>query len=71
VAFAPAGPGAPERAGHHDHQRLRDRAIVAVLLGRALRRPAVAALADGRCSGGFTPEATAAARRANAPELSV
>jgi hypothetical protein len=27
----------------------------AVLPGGALRRSAVAALADGRCSGGFTP----------------
>jgi len=30
----------------------RARAIIAVLLGRALRRSEVAALADGRCSGG-------------------
>jgi hypothetical protein len=42
-----------------------------VLLGRALRRSAVAAPSDRRCSGGFTPEATVAARHANAPELSV
>jgi hypothetical protein len=40
-----------------------------VLLGRALRRSEVAALSDGRCSGGFTPKATVAARRANPPEL--
>jgi hypothetical protein len=37
-------PGASERAGHHDDQGLRDRAVIAVLL---------------RC-GGFTPEATVA-----------
>jgi hypothetical protein len=42
-----------------------------VLLGRARRRSAVAALADGRRSGGFTLEATVAARHANAPDLSV
>jgi len=42
-----------------------------VLLGRALRRSAVAALTDGRQSGGFTMEATVAARHANAPEVSV
>jgi hypothetical protein len=41
-----------------------------VLLGRALRRCEEAALTDGRCSGGFTPEATVAARHANTPELS-
>jgi hypothetical protein len=45
--------------------------LPARLLSRALRRSEVAALSDGRCSGGFTPEATVAARRANAPELSV
>lgn len=33
---------------------LRDRAIIAVLLGRGLRRCDVAALTDGRCSGGST-----------------
>ena len=43
----------------------------AVLLGGVLRQSTMAALADGRRSGGFTPEATAAARHANAPELSV
>jgi hypothetical protein len=32
-----------------------------VLLGRALRRREVVALADGRPSGGFTPQATGAA----------
>src|ERR1019366_5427968 len=48
-----------------------DRAIIAVLLGCALRRCEVAALTDGRCSGGFTLEATVAARHANTPELSV
>ena len=50
---------------------MRDRAIIAVLLGCALRRCEVAALTDGRCSGVFMPEATVGARRhANAPELS-
>ena len=37
---------------------LRERAIIAVLLGCALRRCAAAALTDGRGSGRFTPEAT-------------
>jgi len=46
----------------------RARAIIVVLLGRALRRPAVAAPTDGRCSGGFKPEATVAARHADAAE---
>ena len=35
------------------------------------RSAAAAALTDGRYSGGFKPEATVAARRANPPELSV
>jgi len=48
---------------------LRDRAIIAVVLGCALRRCAVAARTDGRCSGAFTPEATVAAQHANTPEL--
>jgi hypothetical protein len=39
--------------------------------GCALRPSAVAALAEGRCSGGFTPEATGAARRGNAADASV
>jgi hypothetical protein len=39
-----------------------------VLLGCALRPSEVAALTDGRCSGGFTPEA-AVARHADAREL--
>ena len=43
----------------------------AVLPGGALRRSAVAALAEGRCSGAFTAEATVAARRANTPGLSL
>jgi hypothetical protein len=60
--------GAPERAGHRDDQGRRDRAIIAVLLGCALSRPAVAALTDGRWAGGFTLEATVAARQADAPE---
>jgi len=46
------------------------RAILAVLLGCGLRRSAVAALTDGRSAGGLTPEVTAAARHAIAPELS-
>jgi len=54
---------------HSRTKRLRERAIVAVLLGCALRRCAVAAPTDGRCSAGFTPEATAAARHADTPEL--
>ena len=49
---------------------LRDRAIIAVLLGCALRRCEVAALTDGRSSRGFTLEATVAARHANTPDLS-
>jgi hypothetical protein len=40
-----------------------------MLLGCALRRPEVAALTDGRWSGGCTLEATVAARHADAPEL--
>jgi hypothetical protein len=44
-------------------------AIIAVLLGCALHRCEAAALTDGCRSGGFTPEATVAARRANAPEV--
>jgi hypothetical protein len=42
-----------------------------VLLGYALRRCEAAALADGRSSGGFTPEAAVAARHANTPGLSI
>ena len=42
---------------------LRDRAIFAALRGGAVRRCEVAALAHGRCSGAFTPEATVAAWR--------
>ena len=48
-----------------------DRAIIAVLLGCALRRCEVAALTDGRSSRGFTLEATVAVRHANVPHLSV
>ena len=72
VANPPAIPGAPERAGHLDHQgdaRPRHHRRAARLC--ALRRPDVATLTDGRCSGGFTLEATVAARHANTPELSV
>ena len=48
---------------------LRDHAIIAVLLlSRALRRPDLAALTDGRSAGGFTSEATVAARHANTSE---
>jgi len=64
---AQALPNAPDIA---PAKGLRNRAVIAVLLGWALRRRAVAALTDGRCSSGFTPEATVAARRAIAPELS-
>jgi hypothetical protein len=49
-------------------KRLRDRAIIAVLLGCALHRCKAAALTDGRSSGGFTPEARPAARHANTSE---
>ena len=35
------------------------------------RRPAVAALTDGRCSGAFTPDATVAARHADARDVFV
>ena len=42
---------------------LRVRAIIAVLLGCALRRPDVAALTDVRSTAGFTPEAMGDARR--------
>src|ERR1017187_10510383 len=69
IGYSP-DPGAPERAGHHDHKGLRARATIAVLLGCALRRSAVAELTDGRASGGFTPQATGDARHANTPELS-
>jgi len=45
---------------------LRDRAIIAVPLGRALRQCNVAARTDGRSLGGFTPEVIVATPRANA-----
>jgi hypothetical protein len=48
---------------------LRDRGIIAVLLGCALCRSVVAALSDMRPSGGFTLEATVAAVHANTPDL--
>jgi hypothetical protein len=55
---------APERAEHHDHEGLtRPRHHRAALLGCAgprWRR----SLTDGRWSGGFTAEATGAARQA-------
>ena len=60
---------APERAEHHDHEGLtRPRHHRAALLGCAgprWRR----SLTDGRWSGGFTPEATAAARQANTADV--
>src|ERR1017187_6651000 len=49
---------------------IRRREAPTMLLGCALRRFDSAALTDGRCSGGFTPEATGVARRADAPKLS-
>jgi len=49
---------------------LRDRGIIAGLLGCAYGA-GPSWLTDGRSSGGFTPEATVAAGRANTPELSV
>ena len=71
-AHPPADAAAPERAGHHDHPGpARQRHHRAVPPGCALRPSAVAALTDGRSSGGFTPQATGAARHANAPEASV
>jgi hypothetical protein len=69
-ALAQTGAIAPERAGHHDHQGAARPRHLRRAAGRAFRRREVAALTDGRCSGGFTPEATVAARHANAPELS-
>jgi hypothetical protein len=42
-----------------------------MLLGGALRQSEVAALTDGRGSGGFTVEATVVARHAVTSELSV
>jgi hypothetical protein len=64
--------GVPEPAAYHHRQgAARPRHHRAVLLGCALRRSQVAALTDGRCSGGFTEKATVAAPHANAPELSV
>jgi len=50
---------------------LRDRAIIAVPLGSALRRCEVAALTDVRSPGGFRPERRSPARHANTAELSV
>ena len=67
LAHPPAGAGAPERAGHRDRQGAARRAIIAPRCSAvALRRSEVAALTDGRFSGGFTLEAKAAARHANA-----
>ena len=50
---------------------LRARAIIAVLLGCALRRCEVATLADGRSSDGFTAEATGRRTHANTPDVFV
>jgi len=61
----------PNAADIATTKRPRDRAIIAVLLGCALRLSQVAALADGRASDGFKPEATVAAGHASTPELSV
>jgi hypothetical protein len=69
---ADQGAGASERAGHHDHQGpARQRHHRAVPPGCALRPSAVAALADGRRSGGFTLEATGDTLRAHTPGLSL
>jgi hypothetical protein len=65
---AQALPNAPDISAT---QGRRARAIIAVLLGCALRPSAVAALTDARRSGAFTTEATVAARHANTPDLSV
>jgi len=65
LAHPPAGPALPNAPDITATKGLRDRAIT------AQRRSAVAALTDGPGSGGFTPEATVAARHADSPELSV
>jgi len=56
--------GAPKRAGYHG---LRDRAVITALLGCALRGCQAAALTDGRCSGGFTPDGSAHGTGRRAP----
>jgi hypothetical protein len=56
-ALAQTGAIAPERAGHHDHQGAARPRHLRRAAGRAFRRREVAALTDGRCSGGFTVEA--------------
>src|ERR1017187_8879986 len=58
---------APRPAGHQGPARPRHHRL---LLGCALRRSEVAALTDGRSSGGFTPEATVAAPHADTAEAS-
>jgi len=67
-----AGSVAPSAEGvrivHHLAARPRHHRGAARL--RALGLSELEALTDGRRSGGFTPEATVAARRANALELS-
>src|ERR1039458_6149406 len=52
-------------------KELHDPAIIVVLLGSAPCRFAGGALTDGRSPGGFTPEATVAARRGNTADASV
>src|ERR1039458_4866110 len=52
-------------------KELHDPAIIVVLLGSAPCRFTVGALTDGRSPGGFTPEATVAARRGNTADASV
>jgi len=61
----PAGPGAPERTGHDDRQRLRDRAIIAVLLGGALRQEGLRARAILAVLRGCAPRRCAVAARAD------
>jgi hypothetical protein len=74
VAATDNGLLAPESGSRHRAREGREvesaSAILAVFLGGALRRSAVAAPTNGRCSGGFTVEATVAARRASTPGLS-
>ena len=57
---------APEPAAGR-HKRSRTPADITTTKGTPARGGGAH---DGRCSGGFTPEATAAARRADAPKLS-
>jgi hypothetical protein len=59
-------PGARRRC-RTSTKGLRYRAIIAVLLGGALRQSEGAALTDGRCPGAFTVAATVAAPRTLSP----